>query len=460
MRYDKEIKSIGEYDVVICGGGFAGFGAACAASRAGARTLIIERDGCLGGTGTKAMVNHILGARRFDGDRIYTCVGGLLDEIEKRLLGADGAVDVHTVDVDLPLQGWYPLLGAGMVFEPEKMKLVLEDMATVYGVNILYMTDIIDVLRDGKRLEGVVVHNKSGLSIIGGKYFVDATGDADICRMFGCSVKKGDEDGGMSATSLEMHVEGVDADELTNYMRKTRDVRFRKLIAPLKESGEWDFPYEIFISVQMTRPDVFMINTIRQVGVDGTNADSVTRAIIDGRRENFKLLKIMRAHFPGFSNAQIRQIGQTVGIRETYRLCGEYVLTTDDLITAKDFDDGIALSAYHWDMPNPKKPSDQPFVNVRCASPYTQIPYRSLIPREAENVIVVGRCVSAEREVLGPVRVMAPCVAMGEAAGVAASVGLADGRAFKDADVGKIRAGIKARGGYVDRADVTYELIK
>lgn len=460
MNYFKEISVSGEYDVVVCGGGFAGFGAACAAAREGARTILIERDGCLGGTGTKGMVNHLLGARRVDGDRLYTCVGGLFSEIEKRLLKAGGAVDVHKVDFDLPPQGWYPLLGAGLVFDPEQMKSVLEEIAEECGVHILYMTDIVDVVREGRRVSGVVVHNKNGLSVIKGKYFVDATGDADICRAFGCALNKGDDDGGMAAASLEMHVENVNAEELTKYMRSTRDMRFRKLIAPLKESGEWDFPYEIFISVQMTRPDVFMINTIRQVGVDGTDAESVSRAIVDGRKENFKLLDIMRAHFPGFENARVRSIAPTVGIRETNRLVGQYVLTTDDLISGKDFDDGIALSAYHWDMPNPKRPSDQPLAGVKTASPYTQIPYRSLLPREADNLIVVGRCISAEREVLGPVRVMAPCLAMGEAAGVAAASVLPNGRALCDADIVKVKSTIKSRGGYTDRSDVTWEVIK
>ena len=460
MNYQKHISVSGEYDVVVCGGGFAGFGASCAAAREGAKTILIERDGSLGGTGTKGMVNHILGARRVDGDRLYTCVGGLFSEIEKRLLKSGGAIDVHTVDIDLPPHGWYPLLGVGLVFEPEEMKLTLEDIAEECGVHLLYMTDIVDVVRDDRKISGVIIHNKNGLSVIKGKYFVDATGDADIAKAFGCSLIKGDNDGGMAAASLEMHVENVNAEELTEYMRSTRDVRFRKLIAPLKESGEWDFPYEIFISVQMTRPDVFMINTIRQVGVDGTDAESVTRAMIDGRKENFKLLDIMRAHFPGFENARVRSIAPTIGIRETNRLVGEYVLTADDLISGKDFDDGIALSAYHWDMPNPKRPSDQPLAGVKTASPYTQIPYRSLLPREADNLIVVGRCISAEREVLGPVRVMAPCLAMGEAAGGAAAHVMADGRAFRDADIPAVKRTIKSRGGYVDRDDVTFEIIK
>ena len=457
MRYEKIIESAGEYDVVVCGGGFAGFGAACAAAREGANVILIERDGCLGGTGTKAMVNHMLGARRFEGNSIFTCVGGLFSELENRLLEINGAVDVHSVNRELPTQGWYPLLGAGLVFDNEKMKLVLEEMALKYGVKLLYMTEVVDALCNDRRITDVVIHNKSGLASVSGKYFVDATGDGDICRMSGCSLIKGDEGGGMAAASLEMHVDGVDAEKLTEYMSKTHDVRFRNLIRPLKEKGVWNFPYEIFISVQMTRPDVFMINTIRQVGIDGTDADSLTKGIIDGRKESFDLLEIMRKHFPGFANAEIRQIAPTIGIRETYRLSGEYVLTTDDLITGKDFEDGIALSAYHWDMPDPKRPSVQPLNGVETASPYTQVPYRCLLPKEVDNLIVTGRCISAEREVLGPVRVMAPCLAIGEAAGTSAALVFRDGIAFKNADVEIIRRKIKAHGGIVDRIDVKEE---
>ncbi|MBO4217857.1 MAG: FAD-dependent oxidoreductase, partial [Clostridia bacterium] len=386
-------------------------------------------------------------------------VGGLFSEIERKLLAAGGAVDVGTVDRKLPPHGWAPILGAGLIFEPERMKLILEETAEKYGVRILYSTDAVDVVKDGERLSGVVIFNKNGLSVVNGRYFVDATGDADICRKAGCGVIKGDDEGGMAAASLEMHVENVDAEELTEYMKTTGDIRFRNLIKPLKESGEWHFPYEIFISVMMTKPDVFMINTIRQVGVDGTDADSVTRAVIDGRREDFELLEIMRRHFPGFSHAVIRQIAPSLGIRETYRLNGEYVLTAEDLITAKEFEDGVALSAYHWDMPDPKSPSKQPFGGVKRASPYTQIPYRSLLPREVGNLIAAGRCISVQREVLGPVRVMAPCLAAGEAAGTAAGQVLKDGRAFRDADVAALRKAVVGYGGYTDRSAVKREII-
>ena len=460
MKYSKDISSIREYDVVVCGGGFSGFGAVCAAAREGANVLLIERDSCLGGTGTKAMVNHMLGARRFDDNHLYQCIGGLFSEVEKRLLSIKGAIDVHTVNPDFNPHGWAPILGAGLIFDPEKMKLILELTAKEYGVNILYMTDVIDVITKGNAISGVIAHNKSGFVYIKGKCFVDATGDADLCKMSGCSLIKGDENGGLAAASLEMHVENVDTEKLTDYMRETGDIRFINLIKPLKESGEWKFPYEIFISVKMTQPDVFMINTIRQVGVDGTDAESLTRAVMDGRKENFELLEIMRKHFPGFSNATIRQIAPSIGIRETNRLEGEYVLTTEDLISAKSFDDSIAMSSYHWDMPDPKRPSNQPFVGVKRASPYTQIPYRCLLPKEIDNLIVVGRCISAQREVLGPVRVMGPCLAMGEAAGIASGHALKDNIPYKKVDVDKLRKSIVGYGGYVDRESVFCETIR
>lgn len=140
-------------------------------------------------------------------------------------------------------------------------------------------------------------------------------------------------------------------------MKTTNDVRFRDIIDDLKEKGKLNFPYEIFISVMLTEKDIFMINTIRQVGIDGTDIDSLTQGIIDGRKENFELFEIARNYFPGFKNARVREIAPIIGIRETRRIIGEYTLTVEDLISGKSFDDCIALSGYGWDMPDPKNPS-------------------------------------------------------------------------------------------------------
>lgn len=454
--YFKEIKRVEKHDVVVCGGGFSGFAAAYSAAREGSNVLLIERNSCLGGVGTKGLVNHLLGARCASSakDSYTSCIGDVFDLVENKLLESKGGVDVNTIDFSFHPHGWLPSLGTGLIFDKEKMKLLLEDLLCGVGVKILYETEILDVIQDGSKITGIIVHNKNGLSVMEGKVFVDATGDADVCALAGCAFEKGDEEGEMAAASLEMHVENVDHKKLTEYMKTTGDYRFRALIEPLKESGEWTFPYDIFISVMLTSEDVFMINTIRQVGVDGVDAESITKAVIDGRRENFALLDVMRKYFPGFENATIREVAPFLGIRETRRILGEYTLTVADLIEARDFDDGIALSAYGWDMPNPKRPSYQPYHGVKRKSPYTQIPYRCLLPRGSYNLINVGRSVSADREVLGPIRVMAPCIAMGTAAGIASHMACTQSVAYGQIDIRALREKIVSYGGYVDRAQI------
>lgn len=454
MLYTKKIETVYCYDTVVCGGGFSGFAAAYAAAREGLKVVLVERGNCLGGVGTQGLVNQILGVRLVNKqDYSYTtCVGDVFAQLEKRILAAGGGVDVDSYDRSFHPHGWKPSLSVGLVFDGEQMKYLLEQMLREVGVTVLYGTNIIDIIKEERKLTGVVVHNKSGLAVIEGECFIDATGDADLCAYAGCPFMKGDEEGEMAAASLEMHVENVDYEKLTAYMKETDDTRFKALIEPLKESGEWKFPYEIFISVMLTRKDVFMINTIRQVGIDGTDGESLSNAVIDGRRENFELFAVMKKHFPGFENAAIRQIAPVVGIRETRRIEGQYTLSVADLMTGKDFEDGIALSSYIWDMPNPKNPSYQPFKGVKRASLYTQIPYRCLLPQGADNLIAVGRCVSVEREALGPVRVMGPCIAMGTAAGIATKQAMELSGSYGKVDVEALREKIVSYGGYVDRS--------
>ncbi len=454
MTYQKELTQGGAYDLVVCGGGFAGFAAAYSAAREGLSVLLIERGGALGGVGTQGMVNHILGVRTFEDGVLKQCVGGVFAEIEQRLLTDGDGVDVRGVNFDLNPHGWKKGLGTGLVFDGEKMKHLLEQMLCEVGAKLLYYTDILDVCKQDEQIVGVVVHNKSGLSLIGGKCFVDATGDGDIAALCGCGFEMGDTEGGLAAASLEMHVEGVDTKALTAYMRDTGDVRFKDLIEELKRQGKWPFPYDIFISVKMPRDDVYMINTIRQVGVDGTDAASLTAATVQGRSENLRLLALMRAHFPGFASATVRAIAPLVGIRETRRLQTQYILLVQDIIKGTDFADGIALSGYGWDMPNPKNPSVQPYHGVKRGSRFTPIPYRCLLPIGVSNLIAVGRCIGVEREALGVVRVMGPCLAMGEAAGIAAALAARDGIPFDAVSVPQLREKICACGGMVDRTQV------
>ena len=451
MLYQKQISESKRAELIVCGGGFSGFAAAYAAARQGVNTLLIEKGACLGGTGTQGLVNHLLGERLYTGKNTYkTCVKGIFSELERRLLSSGGALDVNGIDLELPPHGWLGGLGVGLIFDNEKMKLLLEEMLAEVGVQILYYTDIIDAVREGSRIVGVIVHNKSGLSLIRGERFIDATGDGDVSVMAGCAYEQGDEEGGMAPASLEMHVENVDWEKLTAYMRDTRDYRCRRIIPLLREKGIWNFPYDIFISVMLTKKDVFMINTIRQTGIDGTDADSLTAGTIQGRRENFELLNIMRAHFPGFRNAAVRQIAPVLGIRETRRIRCEYMLTVQDLIEGTTFADSIAVSGYGWDLPHPKKPSFQPLHGIKRKSDFAELPYRCLIPKGLDNLLVAGRCIGTQRDVSGVMRVMGVCIAIGEAAGIASALSLEKGCSFADVDPDILRSNIRRHGGITD----------
>jgi hypothetical protein len=176
-----------------------------------------------------------------------------------------------------------------------------------------------------------------------------------------------------------------------------------------------------------------------------------------GRREVHRLLDLMRRHFPGFSKARIKSIAPMLGVRETRRIVGDFVYTVEDVRAGRDFEDTIGYSGYGWDLPDPKRPSHQPMHEKKAGMrrPYTPIPYRCMVPRPVKNLICPGRAVSVERDVLGPLRVMAPCFAMGEAAGLAAAQVVRQGTAFHEVDVGRLRRMLAERGAIVDMAATT-----
>ena len=178
-----------------------------------------------------------------------------------------------------------------------------------------------------------------------------------------------------------------------------------------------------------------MINTPRICGIDGTDGRSLSEGMQRGRAEALQLLAVMRKHFPGFAGARLKAVAPLLGVRETRRIVGDYVLTVDDLVSGRPFPDVIGFTSYGWDLPDPKKPSYQPMHEERIRkSPLTPIPYRIMVPRPIVNLICPGRAVSVERDVLGPLRVMAPCMAMGEAAGAAARQVVQEGLPFRVRD--------------------------
>ena len=458
ILYKQSIPIYGEYDVVVCGGGPSGCAAALAARREGLQVLLIEDMGQLGGMAVTGLVSHWLGGRTQEGKWV---VGGLFKALAEEATEKGFALTpTLTPGQEYHPYGWYNWFIHGIPLDPFKIDLFLDKKMKEKGIDVLLHTQAVDVVVNNNVVTHIILNNRSGLLAIMVKAVIDATGNANIAAFSGCETIKGrKEDGKMTPASLIFHVYDVDREELTKAIEKNRDPKFRNLINSLKEKGEWDFSSDIFICTQLVEENEFYINTNRLVGIDGTDGTSVSDGMRRGRDEIHRLMNILKKYFPGFRNAKIKTVAPQLGIRETRRIIGEYTLTVEDLVNDRAFDDCIGFSMYGWDLPDPDKPSIQPFVNDEITGyKYkikkglsTPLPYSIMVPRPVKNLICPGRAVSVERQVLGPIRVMAPCMAMGEAAGMAAGQIVDKGISFSEIKIEILRGKLREAGVIVDK---------
>jgi hypothetical protein len=443
----------GTYDVVVCGGGPAGIAAALAARRGGLRVLLVEAQGRLGGMGTSGLVSHWLGGR--SDDCKHWVVGGIFRELAQEATEQGFALLPHPE----PGNGYSPFgwgsdkggqLTAGVPFDPFEMAGFLDHKLVEAGVELLFMTQVVDVVVDRDKITHAIIFSKSGFQAVQAPLFIDSTGDADIAQKSGCETEIGREDDRlMTPVTLEVHMDGIDQEALAKYINDTGSPRFLPEIEQMREDGTWPFIYDRLITVQMTEKGTMMVNTPRIIDIDGTDGASVTKGMIQGRKEIYQLRDVMRKYFPGCAGANVRTVAPLLGVRETRRIRGDYQLTVPDLVEGRDFADTIAFSAYGWDMPDPKHPSYNPQIGRRKRR-VTPVPYRTLLPRPVTNLIVAGRSISVERHVLGPLRVQAVCMGMGEAAGVASELAFKGDGDFHAVDVQRLRGELAKHGAVVE----------
>lgn len=465
-KYLSAVENVERYDVVVAGGGPAGFAAAMSASRIGLSTLLIESGGCIGGTSTRGALPFWLGAKTGsvpykdmiesgiayeDLPRPRSAVGGVFLEAVERIKAAQGGVG----PCKLAQTDEYPGLSRlgchdEFTFDIETGKRVLDEMVIEAEVQILYHTMLIGAEANEGRVCGVYTANKDGVVYTQARLFVDCTGDADLVSFAGFETTKAKRETG-AVSSLVAHIENIDSGKIEEYLNGAGNPWFRGFCEQAKQANpDSDLPDEL-IMFPMLQKGVFMINGgTAFAGYDGTSAEDITKLMIRGR-QRAKLLveKLFKPYIPGAGSCRLRMTAVYPGIRETRRIAGEYSLTEEDLLCGKEFGDTIALGGRHFDLTSGGK---QPFIEkgLSVCGGITRIPYRSMMPRNSSNIIAAGRCIDAQGQALGPVRVMSTCMALGQAAGTAAAMCKEKDLKYIDVDCGELRQKLKEQGAIVD----------
>jgi hypothetical protein len=448
----RDIPVDAEYDVLVVGGGPAGLIAALAAAESGIRVGLIESRSFVGGNMTIGL--PILG---FLGQKGNQIIDGLPQKFIDRLKQREAASEHRPC----PLH-----MGITLV-EPEAVKTVGLEMLTEAGVDVVFYTFVAGVVMsdDGSAIRGVVTESKSGRRAVLGRIVIDCTGDADVAHRAGVPTEKGNENGGMQPPTLMFCLSDVDTDKLRHaiaghsrtyltdfipaeYFGQNHQfivVGLRELMAKARAERGLDIPNERTIIITGLKKGEAWINMTRVVGTDGTEARSLSNGEIVARRQIDDIVEYLVNYVPGFENAHFTKTAPFLGIRETRRIVGRYVMNEQDVLGCRHFEDSIAVASYPIDI---HRPADEGCTLIWCGDCY-DIPYRSLLPVAVDNLIVAGRAISTTHEAMGAIRVMATCMAMGEAAGRAAALAIEAGISPGDVDIHALRRALLEKGAYL-----------
>ena len=428
-----------EVDVLVVGGGPAGLMAAQAAALVpGTSVMLLETRGTLGGNMTQGL--PLLGFLGRKGNQI---IHGLPQKFVDRLTERGQATHHRACPLHVSLT----------MIDPEGTKYLAWEIMRESGVKVLMYVLVVDVIMEGDEVKGVIIESKKGREAILAKRIVDCTGDGDVAYRAGCEMAYGNEDGIAQPATLMFSMRGVDSrklrDEVADHpeiydidfipneffrpMDNCTMVGFRNQIQQARKDG-YNIPVERTIFMTGMAEDEWWVNMSRVSGVDATDPDQYTYGEDLAIRLNKEIASYMKAYIPA----------PFMGIRETRRLVGEYVLTEQDIFDCAKFDDAIAVSAYPVDQHHP--------VGGDCTLMWCpdchDIPYRSLLPKKIDSLIVAGRCLSATHLALASVRVMGPAMATGEAAGKAAALSIKHNVQLRDLDVAALQQALREEGVY------------
>ena len=433
----REIPVLTNVDVVVVGGGTTGPFAAISAARRGKKVIMIERFGSLGGNLTLGLNTKPSGA----------IVGGLPLEVWNLARSVGGAGEDYMA---MTKTGGVKIASP---CDPEMMKILLTRLCVDAGVQILFETLVSAPLVEDGAVTGVIVESKSGRQFIGAKVVIDCSADADMAAQANVPFIMGD--GGTTVTmqpvSMYYTMNKVDLKRLADWARTCDDVPAQAIPDAVEglDYGLWltgftrmlrKFEAESGIRLQRdnitlkTADGLMYVNGTRVLGVDIFNPVEFTGAIVECYRQIEAVSKFLRENVPGFEHATIGQIAPVLGVRETRHIKGEYTLTGRDSLEGTRFDDSIAADASALDIHDPKGGD----VDFRGMKPY-EIPFGCLVPLGVEQLLVAGRCISADHDAHARSRNMPACMATGQAAGIAAAVAIDEGVTVRAVPVGKVQ---------------------
>jgi hypothetical protein len=436
----RQVPIYGEYDVAVLGGGPAGIAAAVAAARAGRRTLLIERYGFLGGMGTAAGVTNFCGLHANAHGEMHRVVQGIASELLTRIDRLDGLNKPHLILGKIFAQA----------YDTAAYKIAADDLLAAHKVDILFHAlGAGVVMHDERSINALMVETKAGRQAVCAGVFIDCSGDGDLAAWAGAPFEVGDDHGHMLYPSMMFRLNGIDPEKAGEAWRT-----IPALMEKAEAAGTHKFPRKAAIVRPQRSQIEWRVNFTQLAREDGTavsglDPDEMTRGEIEGRRQAVKAFEFLRT-VPGFEKSYIVDLPPQLGIRETRRVVGGYMLSGEDVLGCASFEDSIGVNG--WPMES-HVAGDVifKFPPIPESRGYNELPYRMLVPQGIDNLLMAGRCASMTHDGQSAARVSGACFAMGEAAGAAADLALSGNTIPRDIAVEKLQQALQQQGAFIGR---------
>lgn len=439
----------GEFDVVVVGGGPAGLAASVSAAKHGARTLLVERYGFLGGMGTAGGVTNFAGLYGRKNGAMQQVVHGVVDDLLARIDALGG--------LNAPQDGMQGLIRVRS-YDVSAYKCAADQLLLASGVQLLFHAWAAAVVMQDRQISALMVETKSGRQAIRARCFIDCSGDADVAHFAGVPFELGDGHGSALFPSTMFRVGHVDAPRALAAVGDFKAINVLMAQSQEREPGRYQFPREGAILRPQKNPaewraNVTQIRNAQGTAMDATDARQLSDGELEGRRQITEYFRFLRNEVPGFERSAIVDIAPQVGIRETRRIQGRYALSGEDILSSARFDDTIGINAWPMELHADGRIDWQFPRNVDAAEgrAYNDLPWRMLVPTTVSNLLVAGRCASMTHEGQSAARASGGCFVMGQAAGTAAAL-LNTAQTFADIDIRQLQQLLRQDGVYLDES--------